>query len=293
MGGTPGRPEQGNGTLKEGVTMSRRWRYRRDGQECGPVTSADLKMLVTSGALQRTDQVCREGKAQWVPASAIKGLFDGGVTEGPLASMAEQWRKIVLMIAGLLVLVTLLVGFLIFVFHRPAPVVAADPAPKHLLAALEEMREARAELRGTGHGPGRRHIERASSSLEKAIEQTEKALRDASVDIPAEAPRRDGDQKFSDRGSRQMRRAISKIQAAHAEIKFIEERHERTLRELREAAEQVESALLEDRRDGRDDRGGFKDAPRDRGDFKDAPRDRGGFKDAPRDRGDFKDAPRR
>ncbi|MDB5320819.1 MAG: hypothetical protein JWN40_2450 [Phycisphaerales bacterium] len=59
------------------------WHYSSNGQQLGPVTSAQLKQLVGSGQLQATDMVWKDGMADWAPAGRIKGLFDGGAAARP------------------------------------------------------------------------------------------------------------------------------------------------------------------------------------------------------------------
>jgi hypothetical protein len=51
------------------------WYYTKDGQQQGPVTSAQLRQLAQSGELQPTDMVFKEGGSQWVAASTIANLF--------------------------------------------------------------------------------------------------------------------------------------------------------------------------------------------------------------------------
>ncbi len=58
--------------------MAQRWHYIRNGQECGPVSTADLRLLADSERLLPTDTVRAEGSARWVPASNVKGLFYAG-----------------------------------------------------------------------------------------------------------------------------------------------------------------------------------------------------------------------
>jgi hypothetical protein len=53
------------------------WHYSSNGQQLGPVNSAQLKQLASSGQLQASDMVWKDGMADWAPASRIKGLFDG------------------------------------------------------------------------------------------------------------------------------------------------------------------------------------------------------------------------
>jgi hypothetical protein len=51
------------------------WYFRKDGQEHGPVTSDDLRMLASLGMLHPTDAVRKADMNRWAAASAIKGLF--------------------------------------------------------------------------------------------------------------------------------------------------------------------------------------------------------------------------
>jgi hypothetical protein len=55
--------------------MATKWHYSRDGQESGPVSSADLKRLASKGALLRTDYLWKEGMAEWKLAGEFPGLF--------------------------------------------------------------------------------------------------------------------------------------------------------------------------------------------------------------------------
>jgi hypothetical protein len=54
------------------------WFYTQHGQQQGPVAAAQLKQLAVSGKLRPTDLVWKEGMANWVPASATRGLFPSG-----------------------------------------------------------------------------------------------------------------------------------------------------------------------------------------------------------------------
>lgn len=51
------------------------WYYARDGQQYGPINSAQLKQLAQSGGLVPDDLVFREGSKDWVAASTVQGLF--------------------------------------------------------------------------------------------------------------------------------------------------------------------------------------------------------------------------
>ena len=75
--------------------MAVEWYYGHDGKEIGPVSSAELKELAAAGRLHPTDFVWKEGMAQWMEASRISGLFDGGSSpradqSGPLAAAPAQ-----------------------------------------------------------------------------------------------------------------------------------------------------------------------------------------------------------
>lgn len=54
------------------------WFYLRDGQSSGPIGSAALKQLATSGSLKPSDKVRREDMAEWYEAKQVKGLFAAG-----------------------------------------------------------------------------------------------------------------------------------------------------------------------------------------------------------------------
>ena len=51
------------------------WRCRIDGQERGPLTDKELRLLAHSGALKPTDSVWHEAMQSWIPAKRLKGLF--------------------------------------------------------------------------------------------------------------------------------------------------------------------------------------------------------------------------
>lgn len=55
--------------------MGQEWYYRRNGQQHGPISGAELKQLATAGKLGPTDHVWKEGMAKWVSARSVKGLF--------------------------------------------------------------------------------------------------------------------------------------------------------------------------------------------------------------------------
>ena len=56
--------------------MPQNWYYSKDGKsKSGPITSAELRELARSGALQPSEMVQPEGSPKWQPASSIQNLF--------------------------------------------------------------------------------------------------------------------------------------------------------------------------------------------------------------------------
>ncbi len=55
--------------------MSTQWFYKRNGQQCGPVSATELKSLADAGQLAPSDKVWREGLRGWVEAGRVKTLF--------------------------------------------------------------------------------------------------------------------------------------------------------------------------------------------------------------------------
>lgn len=55
--------------------MSKVWLVVIQGSQHGPLSNAELKALADRGGLKPTDHVWKEGLAEWIPASKIKGLF--------------------------------------------------------------------------------------------------------------------------------------------------------------------------------------------------------------------------
>jgi hypothetical protein len=58
------------------------WYYTKNGQQQGPVNDAELKRLASTGQLTPQDMIWKEGMANWLPATAIKGLF-GAAASAP------------------------------------------------------------------------------------------------------------------------------------------------------------------------------------------------------------------
>jgi hypothetical protein len=55
--------------------MRAEWYYTSGGQELGPVSGRELKEIASAGRIQPTDEVWREGMANWQSAASVKGLF--------------------------------------------------------------------------------------------------------------------------------------------------------------------------------------------------------------------------
>jgi hypothetical protein len=62
--------------------MASDYYFTRDGKQYGPVSASQLRTLAETGRLQPTDKVRKEGMANWVAASSVKGLF---TTPGPVS----------------------------------------------------------------------------------------------------------------------------------------------------------------------------------------------------------------
>lgn len=54
------------------------WYYTEFDQQHGPVTTADLKQLASSGRLKQSDLVWTDGMSDWAEAGLVRGLFNGG-----------------------------------------------------------------------------------------------------------------------------------------------------------------------------------------------------------------------
>jgi uncharacterized RDD family membrane protein YckC len=63
--------------------MSEEWYYTVAGQQIGPVSGSELKLLASRGKITRNDMVWKEGMSDWVPAEKLKGLFVGSGTASP------------------------------------------------------------------------------------------------------------------------------------------------------------------------------------------------------------------
>jgi hypothetical protein len=55
--------------------MGDEWYYAKNGQQMGPVSTEVLTRMATSGQVQPTDLVWREGMPNWAPARTVRALF--------------------------------------------------------------------------------------------------------------------------------------------------------------------------------------------------------------------------
>jgi hypothetical protein len=55
--------------------MGDEWYYAKNGQQMGPVSTEVLTQLATSGQVQPTDLVWREGMPNWAPARTVRAIF--------------------------------------------------------------------------------------------------------------------------------------------------------------------------------------------------------------------------
>lgn len=63
--------------------MAHQWFYSSKGGQAGPVGDAELAKLVAAGVVGPADLVWRDGLADWIPASKVRGLFAETGTEAP------------------------------------------------------------------------------------------------------------------------------------------------------------------------------------------------------------------
>ena len=55
--------------------MGQEWHYSKDGKRAGPISASELKRLASTGEIQPSDQIWKQGMKEWVSASSVKGLF--------------------------------------------------------------------------------------------------------------------------------------------------------------------------------------------------------------------------
>ena len=76
--------------------MATQWKYRKDGQDFGPVTSGQLKQMAASGQLAPDDLIWKEGLTDWLPAERLQGLsFDTASHILPVAGSSPFGFKLV------------------------------------------------------------------------------------------------------------------------------------------------------------------------------------------------------
>jgi uncharacterized protein DUF4339 len=226
--------------------MPRLWRYKRDGQEFGPVTPDDLKMLAKSQRLGPTDLVCKDGTNHWFPARGIQGLFPRPGLFGKFVGWFGTTGCVILLLA--VVAVGVGVGFIIYAIHNantPAP--SPPPAVHHhkrLLSALHEMHRVRDELEGTTEDYGR-HIKDVRDALREAIKQTEAVLLAAGVS--KDDLKDDPDAYKKDSEHPHLDHAFKEVVGAYEEIEgssdFPADQRKRTLDELHLAETQLQIAM--------------------------------------------------
>lgn len=156
-------------------TSKAEWLYIRNGQTFGPLTTQQLRKLVTDQRIGPKDLVCRDGTDRWVPAGSIRGLFPASSTVSETVDEVEvrpseadrpavtdrddlRWRAF----GGKFVLFNLIacaiVGFI-------------KPPPMHIAAlneALDDVRNIGADLEES--------IGRSTRELMQDLEEKKKEL---------------------------------------------------------------------------------------------------------------------
>src|SRR5579884_1876512 len=67
------------------------WFYLLSGKRHGPVSEADLERLASSGQLQPTDLIWKQGMAGWVPASTVDGILPPTAPAPPAEPVTTSW----------------------------------------------------------------------------------------------------------------------------------------------------------------------------------------------------------
>ena len=70
--------------------MAKVWMAVVEGKQHGPLSNSELKSLADCKRLQPTDLIWKEGMAEWVPASKIKGLFPAAPPPLPASPVADK-----------------------------------------------------------------------------------------------------------------------------------------------------------------------------------------------------------
>lgn len=66
--------------------MAEEWYVGSNGQQSGPFTPQQLRQMAAFSQLSKTDLIWKEGLANWVPCSAVKGLFPAAADFSPTSS---------------------------------------------------------------------------------------------------------------------------------------------------------------------------------------------------------------
>ena len=74
------------------VVVATEWYYASDGQQHGPVTSAELRRMAGAGQLRRDDLLWKEGMPEWIIANDIQNLFSSAVSPSvvPMAQARSE-----------------------------------------------------------------------------------------------------------------------------------------------------------------------------------------------------------
>jgi len=70
--------------------MADQWYYAKGGQQLGPVSTDELKQKIATGEVAATDNVWKDGMANWLPASTVPELSGGGYAPAPQGYAAPQ-----------------------------------------------------------------------------------------------------------------------------------------------------------------------------------------------------------
>lgn len=57
--------------------MANEWYIGRNGSKVGPLSSAQVRQMVSRGEISPDDLIWKSGMERWVPCSTVKGLFSG------------------------------------------------------------------------------------------------------------------------------------------------------------------------------------------------------------------------
>ena len=66
--------------------MAEEWYVGSNGQQSGPFTLQQLRQMAASGQLSKNDLIWKEGLANWIPCSSVKGLFPSAADFSPTSS---------------------------------------------------------------------------------------------------------------------------------------------------------------------------------------------------------------